>query len=61
MAVPLDVTDHEQAAAAAAAGIERFGRIDVLVNNAVPSSGLRAACAGQAAPFRPTPMRSARS
>ncbi|MFE5162394.1 SDR family NAD(P)-dependent oxidoreductase [Streptomyces sp. NPDC056697] len=33
-AVPLDVTDQEQAAAAAAAGIERFGRIDVLVNNA---------------------------
>ncbi|MFF4477404.1 oxidoreductase [Streptomyces melanosporofaciens] len=34
LAVPLDVTDQEQAAAAAAAGIERFGRIDVLVNNA---------------------------
>jgi NAD(P)-dependent dehydrogenase (short-subunit alcohol dehydrogenase family) len=33
-AVQLDVTDPEQAAAAVAAGIERFGRIDVLVNNA---------------------------
>ncbi len=34
LAVPLDVTDQEQATAAAAAGIERFGRINVLVNNA---------------------------
>jgi NAD(P)-dependent dehydrogenase (short-subunit alcohol dehydrogenase family) len=30
----LDVTDQEQAAAAVQAGVERFGRIDVLVNNA---------------------------
>jgi NAD(P)-dependent dehydrogenase (short-subunit alcohol dehydrogenase family) len=34
LAVRLDVTDDEQAAAAVAAGIERFDRIDVLVNNA---------------------------
>ena len=34
LAVPLDVTSEEQAAAAVAAGTERFGRIDVLVNNA---------------------------
>ena len=32
--LPLDVTDEPQAAAAAAAAIERFGRIDVLLNNA---------------------------
>ncbi|HEY0505629.1 MAG TPA: oxidoreductase [Lysobacter sp.] len=30
----LDVTDEEQARSAAAAAIERFGRIDVLLNNA---------------------------
>jgi NAD(P)-dependent dehydrogenase (short-subunit alcohol dehydrogenase family) len=34
LAQRLDVTDQEQAAAAVAAGLERFGRIDVLVNNA---------------------------
>jgi NAD(P)-dependent dehydrogenase (short-subunit alcohol dehydrogenase family) len=34
LAVQLDVTDEKQAAAAVAAGVERFGRIDVLVNNA---------------------------
>lgn len=34
LAVQLDVTDEVRAAAAAAAAIERFGRIDVLVNNA---------------------------
>ena len=33
-AVALDVTDPEQIAAAVAAALERFGRIDVLVNNA---------------------------
>jgi NAD(P)-dependent dehydrogenase (short-subunit alcohol dehydrogenase family) len=32
--VPLDVTDATQRAGAVAAAIERFGRIDVLVNNA---------------------------
>ncbi|WP_088343269.1 MULTISPECIES: oxidoreductase [Rhodomicrobium] len=32
--VALDVTDEEQAAAAAKAAIDRFGRIDVLLNNA---------------------------
>jgi len=32
--VALDVTDEKQAAAAVAAALERFGRIDVLVNNA---------------------------
>jgi NAD(P)-dependent dehydrogenase (short-subunit alcohol dehydrogenase family) len=32
--VPLDVTSEEQAKAAVAAAVERFGRIDVLVNNA---------------------------
>ena len=34
LAVPLDVTVEEQARSAVAAAIERFGRIDVLVNNA---------------------------
>jgi NAD(P)-dependent dehydrogenase (short-subunit alcohol dehydrogenase family) len=34
LAVPLDVTDAGQAEAAVAAGTGRFGRIDVLVNNA---------------------------
>ncbi|MDI5970686.1 oxidoreductase [Streptomyces sp. SL13] len=34
LAVALDVTDQEQATAAVAAATERFGRIDVLVNNA---------------------------
>ena len=32
--VALDVTDEKQAATAVAAALERFGRIDVLVNNA---------------------------
>jgi NAD(P)-dependent dehydrogenase (short-subunit alcohol dehydrogenase family) len=34
LAVPLDLTDPESAVAAAAAAVRRFGRIDVLVNNA---------------------------
>lgn len=34
LAVTLDVTDEAQAHAAAKAAVERFGRIDVLVNNA---------------------------
>lgn len=34
LALPLDVTDEEQARAAAARAVERFGRIDVLLNNA---------------------------
>lgn len=34
LAVTLDVTDETQAAAAAQAAVERFGTIDVLVNNA---------------------------
>ncbi|WP_019832897.1 oxidoreductase [Sphingomonas sp. PR090111-T3T-6A] len=34
LAVALDVTDEKQAAAAAEAAIARFGRIDVLLNNA---------------------------
>ena len=34
LAVALDVTDEAQAVSAAKAAIERFGRIDVLVNNA---------------------------
>lgn len=34
LAVPLDVTDEDQARAAAASAFERFGRIDVLLNNA---------------------------
>jgi len=32
--VPLDVTDEAQAEAAVRAAVERFGRLDVLVNNA---------------------------
>ena len=34
LAVRLDVTDPEQATAAVTAAVDRFGRIDVLVNNA---------------------------
>ncbi|MGK9166175.1 SDR family NAD(P)-dependent oxidoreductase [Inquilinus limosus] len=34
LAMPLDVTDETQARAAAARAVERFGRIDVLLNNA---------------------------
>ena len=34
LALPLDVTDSRQAEEAVAAAVERFGRIDVLVNNA---------------------------
>ncbi|CAH1661051.1 Short-subunit dehydrogenase [Hyphomicrobiales bacterium] len=34
LAAALDVTDEEQAKAAVAATVERFGRIDVLLNNA---------------------------
>ena len=34
LALPLDVTDEAQAHAAAKAAVERFGRIDVLLNNA---------------------------
>ena len=34
LALPLDVTDEAQAHAAAGAAIKRFGRIDMLVNNA---------------------------
>lgn len=34
LTVRLDVTDAEQAAEAVTAGVERFGQIDVLVNNA---------------------------
>jgi NAD(P)-dependent dehydrogenase (short-subunit alcohol dehydrogenase family) len=41
LALALDVTDHEQVLAAVAAGEDRFGAIDVLVNNA--GYGYRAA------------------
>jgi NAD(P)-dependent dehydrogenase (short-subunit alcohol dehydrogenase family) len=34
LALPLDVTREDQAQAAVAAAVERFGRLDVLVNNA---------------------------
>jgi NAD(P)-dependent dehydrogenase (short-subunit alcohol dehydrogenase family) len=34
LTVALDVTDPDAASAAAQAAVERFGRIDVLVNNA---------------------------
>jgi NAD(P)-dependent dehydrogenase (short-subunit alcohol dehydrogenase family) len=34
LAIPLDVTDERQAEAAVAQAVARFGRIDVLVNNA---------------------------
>ncbi|MFI5756740.1 oxidoreductase [Streptomyces sp. NPDC051569] len=34
LAVPLDVTDEDQAYAAAASAVDRFGGVDVLVNNA---------------------------
>src|SRR5262245_41849599 len=34
LALPLDVNDEAQALAAAKAAVERFGRIDVLLNNA---------------------------
>lgn len=35
MAAPFDVTDEDAVAAAVAVAIKRFGRIDILVNNAV--------------------------
>lgn len=41
IAVPGDVTDEEQVEATVAATIERFGRLDVLVNNAGVISGGR--------------------
>ncbi|GAA3613648.1 oxidoreductase [Kineosporia mesophila] len=41
LALPLDVTDQQQVSAAVTAGVERFGGIDVLVNNA--GYGYRAA------------------
>ena len=41
LAVPLDVTDHDQVIAAVNAANERFGPVDVLVNNA--GHGYRAA------------------
>ncbi|HEY0247849.1 MAG TPA: oxidoreductase [Gryllotalpicola sp.] len=41
LALPLDVTDHAQVVAAVTQGEERFGAIDVLVNNA--GHGYRAA------------------
>ncbi len=34
LAVPLDVTDHDQVVAAVGAAVKRFGAVDVLVNNA---------------------------
>jgi NAD(P)-dependent dehydrogenase (short-subunit alcohol dehydrogenase family) len=34
MVIKLDITSPEEAKAAVAAAVERFGRIDVLVNNA---------------------------
>jgi NADP-dependent 3-hydroxy acid dehydrogenase YdfG len=34
LAVPLDVTNHDQIVAAMNAAVERFGVVDVLVNNA---------------------------
>lgn len=34
LTIALDITDHNEAAAAAQAAVDRFGRIDVLVNNA---------------------------
>jgi NADP-dependent 3-hydroxy acid dehydrogenase YdfG len=46
LAVKLDVTDHADAEAAVQAAVERFGRIDVLANNAgnsTPGSSRRSA------------------
>ena len=42
--LPLDVTNEAQARAAAATAIEKFGSIDVLVNNAGVSSGGGSCC-----------------
>ncbi|MFD5559612.1 SDR family oxidoreductase [Kitasatospora griseola] len=45
-AVPLDVTDDESATAAAELLAERFGRLDVLVNNAAVTGGMPQAPTG---------------
>jgi NAD(P)-dependent dehydrogenase (short-subunit alcohol dehydrogenase family) len=54
LALTLDVTDHAQRSAAVDSALERFGGIDVLVNNAAPA---RAAEAILAAVRSPTPPR----
>jgi NADP-dependent 3-hydroxy acid dehydrogenase YdfG len=43
LALPLDVTDQQQRGAAVAAAVDRFGAIDVLVNNAGLALGLGSA------------------
>jgi NAD(P)-dependent dehydrogenase (short-subunit alcohol dehydrogenase family) len=41
LALPLDITDEQQAHDSVKAAIARFGRIDVLVNNAATASSVR--------------------
>lgn len=60
LAVRLDVTGEGEAYAAVAAGIERFGQIDVLVNNAGPSMKPKVNVMKKAS-FQPMPCPVARA
>ena len=57
LALALDITDPAAAQAAADAAVQRFGRIDVLVNNAAtstPATSKRSATLNSGRRWRPT-------